>query len=42
MEKEQIRSAYIDGQDDIIEQCKFKPEYLLNLLHYYQNKFKKD
>lgn len=39
MEKEQIRSAYIDGQDDIIEQCKFKPEYHLNSLHYYQKKY---
>lgn len=38
-EREQIRSAYIDGQDDIIEQCKFKPEYHLNSLHYYQKKY---
>ena len=41
MEKEQIRSAYIDGQDDIIEQCKCKTEYHLNSLHYYQKKFNK-
>lgn len=40
-EREQIRSAYIDGQDDIIEQCKYKTEYHLNSLHYYQKKFNK-
>lgn len=39
MEKEQIRSAYIDAQDDIIEQSKFKPEHHLNSLHYYQKKY---
>lgn len=41
MEKQQIRSAYIDGQDDIREHCKCKTEYHLNSLHYYQKKFNK-
>lgn len=38
-EREQIRSAYIDGQDDILEHCKCKTEHHLNSLHYYQKKF---
>jgi hypothetical protein len=40
-EREQIRSAYIDGQDDILEHCKCKTEHHLNSLHYYQKTFKK-
>ena len=40
-EREQIRSSYIDGQDDILEHCKCKTEYHLNSLHYYQKKFNK-
>jgi hypothetical protein len=39
-EREQIRSAYIDGQDDILEHCKCKTEHHLNSLHYYQKKYK--
>jgi len=41
--KEQIRSAYIDGQDDVFEHCNCKRniEYHLNSLHYYQKKFNK-
>ena len=40
-EREQIRSAYIDGQDDILEHCKCKTEHHLNSLHYYQKKYNK-
>ena len=40
-EREQIRSAYIDGQDDILEHCKCKTEHHLNSLHYYQKKYEK-
>lgn len=40
-EREQIRSAYIDGQDDILEHCKCKTEHHLNSLHYYQKTFNK-
>ena len=40
-EREQIRSAYIEGQDDILEHCKCKTEHHLNSLHYYQKKYEK-
>jgi hypothetical protein len=40
-EREQIRSAYLDGQDDIFEhcKCKFNIEYHLNSLDYYKKKY---
>ena len=40
-EREQIRSAYIDGQDDMLEKFLIKSDTHLNSLHYYQKKFNK-
>jgi hypothetical protein len=39
-EREVIRSAYMDGQDDVLEQCNCKLETHLNSLHYYNRTFK--
>jgi hypothetical protein len=40
MEKEHIRSAYMDGQDDLLEHCCRQQEIHFNSLHYYQRTFK--
>jgi len=40
-EREQIRSAYIDGQDDMLEKFLIKSDTHLNSLHYYNRTFKK-
>lgn len=40
-EREQIRSAYMDGQDDVLEKFLLQTDAHLNSLHYYQKKFKK-
>jgi hypothetical protein len=40
-EKEHIRSAYMDGQDDLLEHCCCQQEIHFNSLHYYQRTFKK-
>lgn len=40
-EREQIRYAYIDGQDDALKHCKCKIIYHFNSLHYYKKTFNK-
>jgi hypothetical protein len=40
-EKDYIRSAYMDGQDDLLEHCCRQQEIHFNSLHYYQRTFKK-
>jgi len=39
-EKEHIRSAYMDGQDDIIQHYCLRQDTYFNTLHYYQRTFK--
>jgi len=40
-EREVIRSAYMDGQDDVLEKYLLQTDVHLNSLHYYNKKFKK-
>lgn len=40
-EREQIRSAYMDGQNDVLEKFNYKMDGRINSLHYYNRTFKK-
>jgi hypothetical protein len=39
-EREVIRSAYMDGQDDVLEKFNYRMDGHLNSLHYYNRTFK--
>ena len=41
-EREVIRSAYMDGQDDVLEKFNYRMDCHLNSLHYYNRTFKSE
>jgi hypothetical protein len=41
-EREVIRSAYMDGQDDVLEKFNYRMDGHLNSLHYYNETFKSE
>ena len=41
-EREVIRYAYIDGQDDVLEKFNYRMDGHLNSLHYYNRTFKSE